>query len=47
MVRLRPDVTSGGRLGAMAGELGAMLGLDPKTARRLLLRMGRGKRDAA
>ncbi len=47
LVRLRPETTSGETLGTMARHLSTMLGLDPRQARWLLVRMGRSGKSVA
>ena len=47
LVRLRPETTSGETLGTMARQLSTMLGLDPRQARWLLVRMGRSGKSVA
>lgn len=46
-VRLRPETTSGKTLGTMARHLSEMLGLDPRQARGLLVRLGRSGKSVA
>ena len=47
LVRLRPETTSTETLGTMARHLSTMLGLDPRKACWLLVRMGRQGKPAA